>query len=81
MVHHHSHNQNSETSWGRRLFITMGMNLIIPVVQIVVGVLAGSMALISDALHNLSDFASLLISYLALKIGRKGPSLDPELRL
>jgi cobalt-zinc-cadmium efflux system protein len=70
-----THNHNPENAWGIRLFITMAMNLLIPAVQIVVGVLAGSMALISDALHNLSDFASLLVSYIALKIGRKGPSL------
>ncbi len=65
-----------ETSWGKRLFVTMVMNLIIPAVQIVVGIMAGSMALISDALHNLSDFVSLLISYMALKVGKRGPSLS-----
>ncbi len=48
-------NHNPETSWGKRLFITMVMNLVIPAVQIVAGIMAGSMALISDALHNLSD--------------------------
>ena len=69
-IHHH----HSEASWGKRLFITMVMNLIIPAVQIVAGIIAGSMALISDALHNLSDFVSILISYLALKIGKRGPS-------
>lgn len=68
------HNHNPETSWGKRLFITMVMNLVIPAVQIVAGIMAGSMALISDALHNLSDFASVLISYLALKIGKRGPT-------
>src|SRR5271169_917588 len=68
------HNHNPETSWGKRLFITMMMNLVIPAVQIAVGILAGSMALISDALHNLSDFVSILISYLALKIGKRGPT-------
>jgi cobalt-zinc-cadmium efflux system protein len=72
--HRHHHNDQPETSWGRRLFITMIMNLIIPAVQIVAGALAGSMALISDALHNLSDFASILISYIALKIGKRGPT-------
>lgn len=65
-----------ETSWGKRLFVTMGMNLIIPAVQIIIGIMAGSMALISDALHNLSDFISLLISYMALKVGKRGPSLS-----
>ncbi len=72
----HPHNHNPETSWGKRLFITMVMNLLIPAVQIIVGIIAGSMALISDALHNLSDFASILISYLALKIGQRGPTLS-----
>ncbi|MGC1402332.1 MAG: cation diffusion facilitator family transporter [Thermodesulfobacteriota bacterium] len=72
----HHHNHNSETSWGKRLFITMVMNLLIPAVQIVAGIMAGSMALISDALHNLSDFASILISYVALKVGKRGPTLS-----
>jgi cobalt-zinc-cadmium efflux system protein len=70
------HNHNPEASWGKRLIITMVMNLLIPIVQIIVGILSGSMALISDAVHNLSDFASVLISYLALKIGQRGPTLS-----
>ena len=52
----------------------MIMNLIIPVVQIYGGIISGSMALISDALHNLSDFISLVINYAALAIGKRGPT-------
>ncbi|HBI47222.1 MAG TPA: cation transporter, partial [Smithella sp.] len=44
----------------------MIMNLIIPAVQIYGGIISGSMALISDALHNLSDFIALIINYAAL---------------
>jgi cobalt-zinc-cadmium efflux system protein len=69
---HHHH--QGESAWGRRLLVTMVMNLIIPLVQITAGLMAGSMALISDAVHNLSDFLALLISYTALKIGQKGPT-------
>jgi len=65
----HEHNHNNEVSWGRRLAATMVMNLIIPIVQIYGGIIAGSMALISDAIHNLSDFVSVFVSYLALKMG------------
>lgn len=65
---------NHEIVWGRRLIATMVMNLIIPVVQIYGGIVSGSMALISDALHNLSDFTSVLISYSALRIGRLEPT-------
>jgi cobalt-zinc-cadmium efflux system protein len=73
MAHQHNHH-HLEQSWGRRLILTMVMNLIIPTVQIYGGIVSGSMALISDALHNLSDFTSVLISYVALRIGRRGPT-------
>ena len=53
--------------------MVMIMNLIIPIIQIYAGLVSGSMALISDAIHNLSDFASVLISYIALKIGGRPP--------
>jgi len=69
----HDHNHNKEVSWGRRLAATMVMNLIIPIIQIAGGVAAGSMALISDAIHNLSDFVSVFVSYLAMKIGGRAP--------
>ena len=72
-THHHNHN-HEEASWGKRLVVSMIMNLIIPVVQIYGGIISGSMALISDALHNLSDFISLVINYAALAIGKRGPS-------
>jgi len=52
----------------------MIMNLIIPAVQIYGGIISGSMALVSDALHNLSDFISLVINYAALAIGSRGPT-------
>ncbi|WP_049750013.1 cation diffusion facilitator family transporter [Syntrophus aciditrophicus] len=69
--HHPQH-----ISWGNRLLMTMMLNLVIPVVQIIGGILAGSMALISDALHNLSDFTSLLISYVALRMGERQPTVS-----
>lgn len=76
MTHHHDHKDPPELSWGRRLIATMIMNLIIPAVQIAGGILSGSLALISDALHNLMDFVAVLISYAALRIGRRGPTLE-----
>ena len=71
--HKHNHNHD-EVSWGKRLIISMIMNLIIPAVQIYGGIISGSMALISDALHNLSDFISLIVNYAALLLGRRGPT-------
>ncbi|MRR17576.1 MAG: cation transporter, partial [Deltaproteobacteria bacterium] len=74
-AHHHSPGQTGEESWGRRLVASMIMNLLIPAVQIYGGIVSGSMALISDALHNLSDFISLVVNYAALIIGKRGPTL------
>lgn len=59
---------------GFRLLVTLAINFIIPVVQIIGGVMANSIALISDAVHNFSDFIAILISYIALRIGKKGAS-------
>jgi cobalt-zinc-cadmium efflux system protein len=70
----HSHPQNPK--WGSRLVAVMVMNLIVPAIQVYGGIISGSMALISDALHNLSDFTAVLISYVALRMGRRGPSMS-----
>ena len=72
--HHHHH--LSESSTGIRLLITLALNFIIPMVQVIGGIAAHSMALISDATHNFSDFTAILISYIALRIGKKGASLQ-----
>jgi cobalt-zinc-cadmium efflux system protein len=62
MEHHHEHT-------GRNLAITVLLNGIITVAQFVGGMISGSLALISDALHNLSDVISVILAYLAHRIG------------
>jgi cobalt-zinc-cadmium efflux system protein len=66
------HDHHRETRHlGARLATSMVINAIIMVAQLVGGVLAGSLALISDALHNLSDVAALGVSYAAVRVGRR----------
>ncbi len=65
-----------KTSVGSRLLITLLLNLLIPVAQVIGGVYAHSMALISDATHNFSDFVAVLIAYVAHRIGKKGASFQ-----
>jgi len=60
---------------GARLLLTLALNLLIPLAQVAGGLAAGSMALISDATHNFSDFAAVLIAYVAFRIGRRGASV------
>ena len=69
----HAHASITGTT-GMRLLIVLGLNLVIPIVQIIGGVRAHSMALISDAAHNFSDFAAVLIAYVANRIGARGAS-------
>lgn len=73
--HNHTHlHPRGINSVSSRLIITMLLNLVITAVQIVGGVLSGSLALISDAMHNFSDGISVIISFIALKLKNKDNS-------
>ena len=48
------------------------LNLVITVIEIAGGILSGSLALLSDAIHNLSDTFATFIAYMATLIGRRG---------
>lgn len=67
--HEHSHEVNPKTI--RYLFIAFSINMLLTVVELVAGFLAGSIALVGDALHNTSDAFSILIAIIAYKIGTK----------
>ncbi|GAK56680.1 cation diffusion facilitator family transporter [Candidatus Vecturithrix granuli] len=66
MAHTHTHTES--TTSATRLFLTVLLNLLITVVEIIGGILSGSLSLISDALHNLSDAVAIVISYIAIKL-------------
>lgn len=52
----------------------MMLNFLITIVQIAGGIFSNSLALISDALHNLSDGVSIIISYFAIQLKKKDNS-------
>jgi cobalt-zinc-cadmium efflux system protein len=64
----HSHPHNNQDQITGMLIITMLLNFLITIVQIIGGIISGSLALISDALHNFSDGVSIIISYIAIKL-------------
>lgn len=66
----HHHHVDPEAG-DARVFWAVAVNLGLTVAQIVGGVLSGSLALIADAIHNLSDALSLLIAFIARKIARR----------
>ena len=63
--HHHHHGGDGRIGWAA------GGNIGLTVVQIIGGLASGSLMLIADALHNLSDAMSLLIAWAARRIARR----------
>jgi cobalt-zinc-cadmium efflux system protein len=54
-----------------RLIISLGLNLLITLLQVAGGILANSLGLLSDAAHNLSDVVALGLSLWAVRLGRR----------
>ncbi len=65
--HHHHHAPESD----RGLLLAVGINVLLTLAQVIGGIVSGSLSLIADALHNLSDAASLGIALFARKISRR----------
>ena len=65
--HVHHHGANSESRMGLAAILTGGFML----VEVAGGIIAGSLALIADAGHMLSDFASLTLAWFAFRIARR----------
>lgn len=56
---------------GKRIFWVTSLNALITITEIIGGLLSGSLALLSDAMHNLSDTAAVATSYFAHRIARR----------
>lgn len=74
--HSHNHSHNHGNLQGRNLLISIFLNILITAAQVIGGVISGSLALLSDALHNFSDVISLVVSYVANKLAKKKASLQ-----
>jgi cobalt-zinc-cadmium efflux system protein len=69
--HHHHHHGGSATGNVRRLALTLGLAAVYAVAEVVGGLMTGSLALLADAGHMLSDVAALALSLFALWIARR----------
>ena len=65
--HHHSHAGISE----KNLLAAVILNFAITAVEIVGGLLSNSLALMSDAIHNLGDGLAVLLAYIAHRISKR----------
>ena len=77
-THGHSHGPAPADIPGgdRRLIFAVAVNVLLTVAQIIGGVLSGSLALVADAIHNLSDAAALAIALIARRIARHPADAD-----
>jgi len=77
MHHHkHSHSHTHPEVKGKNLIISILLNTVITVAQVIGGLISGSLSLLSDALHNFSDVLSLIVSYTANRLSRKKASTN-----
>jgi len=74
--HNHSHSQHHHEVKGKNLVFSIILNLTITIAQLIGGIISGSLALISDALHNFSDVLSLGFSLVAHNLSHKKATED-----
>jgi cobalt-zinc-cadmium efflux system protein len=72
---HHAHEARHGAAIGaapdRSLIVSLFLNLLITLAQVVGGIIANSLGLLSDAAHNLSDVVALGLSLWAVRLGRR----------
>ncbi len=72
----HDHNHSHGELKGTRLGISIILNVFITIAQVAGGMASGSLALLTDALHNFSDVLALLISWIANRLANKRFTTD-----
>jgi len=70
----HSHDHSHAVSHGRAFAIGIGLNVVFVVVEVIYGFAAGSIALVADAGHNLSDVLGLLIAWGGAAMATSAPT-------
>lgn len=76
--HNHAHgglgHAHAPSHFGRAFAIGIALNAGFVVAEVVVGLSGGSVALLADAGHNVSDVLGLAVAWLAAVLGRRSPS-------
>ncbi len=70
----HTHERPPANTLDRRLWLSAGLNVAITLAELIGGLLSGSLALLSDAVHNLSDVSALGITIWTRRLGRRPAS-------
>lgn len=82
MTHEHHHHDHTVTSLNKAFIWGIALNVGFVIVEFAVGLYYGSMGLLSDAGHNLSDVAGLLLAMLAFRLAqaRQRPNTPTAIR-
>jgi len=62
-AHHHHHGPPAGQSFGTAFAIGIALNTIFVIVEVLIGFLAGSMALVADGIHNFTDVIALVLAW------------------
>jgi len=73
MEHNHFHNYSAEV--GIAFKTGIAVNIIFITMEAILGILSNSMALLADAGHNLSDLLALIVSWIAVSLSQRKPTL------
>src|SRR5215813_6309279 len=73
-MHMHAHGHSHSHGTGRVLRISLFVTALYIVLLVIAGIRAHSLALLSEAGHNLSDFLALLLSLAAVYLQSRPPS-------
>jgi cobalt-zinc-cadmium efflux system protein len=75
MAHDHQHHDHTHAVT-RKLTLATVANLMVVVAELTIGMYAGSLALIGDALHNLTDAVALVIALVAVRLAQRAPTVS-----
>ena len=72
--HDHDHHSHAPSDFGRAFVVGIVLNLAYVAAEASFGIATGSMALLADAGHNLSDVLGLALAFAALRLAARAPS-------
>lgn len=70
----HDHHHHGSINYNKVFAIGVGLNVAYVAAEVVFGLLSGSLALVADAGHNVSDVLSLLLAWAASRLSQSHPT-------
>lgn len=76
MAHHHQHHHQLDGKSGKNIALAFFMNLIFCILELIGGLITNSVAILSDALHDLGDSISLGMAWYFQKLSIRKPTVN-----